>query len=216
MSGVAMGLGSWIEVTLPGRDTMSAPLMNDVTRLLARWNQGEPQALAELMPLVYQELHQLASHYLRHERSDHTLQPTALVNEAYLRLTGLREADFQNRVHFFGAAAQAMRRILVDHARRHRAVKRGDAARRVDLDEASALGIDVRTDLVALDEALTKLAAIAPDPAKVVELRCFGGLTIEEAADFLGVAPVTVKRHWAFARAWLYRALTAPVDQPKS
>ncbi len=194
---------------------MSAPLMNDVTRLLARWHEGEPQALAELMPLVYQELHQLASHYLRHERSDHTLQPTALVNEAYLRLTGLREADFQNRVHFFGAAAQAMRRILVDHARRHRAVKRGDNARRVDLDEASALGIDVRTDLIALDEALTKLAAIAPEPAKVVEMRCFGGLTIEEAADFLGVAPVTVKRHWAFARAWLYRALTNPADQPK-
>jgi RNA polymerase sigma factor (TIGR02999 family) len=190
--------------------------MDDVTRLLARWHDGEPDALAELMPLVYRELHTLASHYLRHERPDHTLQPTALVNEAYLRLTGIRKADFQNRVHFFGAAAQAMRRILVDHARRHRANKRGDGIRHVDLDAASNLGIDVRLDLVALDEALEKLAEVAPQPAKVVELRCFGGLTIEEAGEFLGVAPVTVKRHWSFARAWLYRALSGPVAPPQT
>lgn len=194
---------------------MKLPQMDDVTRLLSRWHDGESAALSELMPLVYQELHKLASHYLRHERADHTLQPTALVNEAYLRLTGLKEADFQNRVHFFGAAAQAMRRILVDHARRHRAAKRGEGARRVDLDEAMAVGIDIRTDVVALDEALDKLAAVAPQAAKVVELRCFGGLSIHEAAKFMDVAPVTVKRHWSFARAWLYRALTSPADPPR-
>lgn len=188
--------------------------MDDVTRLLARWHDGEPGALGELMPLVYQELHKLASHYLRHERADHTLQPTALVHEAYLRLTGVRQADFQNRVHFFGAAAQAMRRILVDHARRRRASKRGDGDRRVDLDEALNVGIDVRLDLVALDEALDQLAIVAPQPARVVELRCFGGLSIEESAAFLDVSPATVKRHWSFARVWLYRALRPGGDQP--
>jgi RNA polymerase sigma-70 factor (ECF subfamily) len=189
--------------------------MDDVTRLLARWHSGEPEALAELMPLVYQELHKLASHYLRQERADHTLQPTALVHEAYLRLTGVRQADFQNRVHFYGAAAEAMRRILVDHARRRLAVKRGEGAQRVDLDEALNVGIDVRLDLLALDEALERLAAVAPQPARVVELRCFGGLSIEEAATFLDVAPVTIKRHWSFARAWLYRALGPSGDQPQ-
>jgi RNA polymerase sigma factor (TIGR02999 family) len=189
--------------------------MDDVTRLLVRWQGGEPGALAELMPLVYEELHQLASHYLRHERPDHTLQPTALVHEAYMRLTGLREADFHNRVHFFGAAAKAMRRILVDHARRRRAGKRPDQARRVDLDEASNVGIDLRLDLVALDDALARLAALAPQPAQVVELRCFGGLTVEECGAFLEVSPATVKRHWSFARAWLFRALSPVGDQPQ-
>ena len=181
--------------------------MADVTQLLVRWHQGDADALGELMPLVYQELHQLASHYLRQERSDHTLQPTALVHEAYLKLTGVRQADFQNRVHFFGAAAQVMRRILVDHARRRHAARRGDGLRRVDLDEAIAIGVDPRLDLLALDQALTNLSAIAARPAQVVELRCFGWLSIEECAAFLDVSPATVKRHWSFARAWLYRAL---------
>ena len=178
----------------------------DITGLLARWAGGEPNALDELMPLVYRELRDLAAHYMRGERSAHTLQPTALVHEAYLRLT-VHKGAFQNRVHFYGAAARAMRRILVDHARGHRALKRGEGATLVDLDEASRIGIDVRLDLVALDEALGDLAAVAPGPAQVVELRYFGGLSIEEAAEFLQISPATVKRHWTFARAWLYRSL---------
>ncbi len=193
---------------------MNVQRMDDVTRLLARWHSGDAEALSELMPVVYTELHKLASHYLRGERSDHTLQPTALVNEAYLRLAGLRAADFHNRVHFFGAAAQVMRRVLVDHARRRRAAKRIGGGRRVDLDEAAEAGIDPRLDLLALDEALDQLSAVAPQPARVVELRYFGGLTVDECAALLDVAPVTVKRHWAFGRAWLYRALGG--DQPDS
>jgi RNA polymerase sigma factor (TIGR02999 family) len=182
--------------------------MGDITRLLARWSDGDAEALKELLPLAYAELRQLADHYMRQERPDHTLQPTALVHEAYLRLAGVR-SPFQNRVHFYGAAAQVMRRILVDYARSRRAVKRGDGAVVVNLDEAADVGIDLRMDLVALDEALEALAAIAPRAAKVVELRYFGGLSIEETAAFLSVGPATVKRHWAFARAWLYRTLNA-------
>jgi RNA polymerase sigma-70 factor (ECF subfamily) len=185
--------------------------MGDVTQLLGRWNDGDPEALAELIPLVYTELHKLASHYLRQERVDHTLQPTALVHEAYMRLTGLREADFHNRVHFYGAAAQVMRRILVDHARRKRATKRDNVRQHVDLEQLAVGGIDTRIDLIALDTALEQLAAVAPQPAKVVELRCFGGLSIDECGAFLHIAPSTVKRHWSFARAWLYRAL-APAE----
>jgi RNA polymerase sigma-70 factor (ECF subfamily) len=181
--------------------------MGDVTELLSRWHRGDRSAFAELMPLVYDELRQLADRYLSRERRDHTLQPTALVHEAYLRLTGLRDADFQNRVHFYGAAANAMRRILVDHARRRNAAKRGDPANRVDFEVAAEAAVDRRFDLLALDDALRRLAEIAPVPAEVVELRYFGGLSIEEAAEFLGVAPMTVKRHWTFARAWLFHAL---------
>ncbi len=181
--------------------------MANVTDLLERWSRGDGDALRELMPLVYDELHQLAGHYLRHERPDHTLQPTALVHEAYLRLVGQREAGFRNRAHFYGAAAQAMRRILVDHARRHRAAKRGSGVTPATFDEAAEVGIDLRLDIVALDDVLTRLAAIAPKPARVVELRFFGGLSIDEAAECLDVGPATIKRHWAFARAWLARAL---------
>lgn len=183
--------------------------MGDITRLLKRWRNGDPQALEELTPLVYGELRHLAKHYMRQERAGHTLQPTALVHEAYLRLTGLRKTDFQNRIHFYGAAAHVMRRILVDHARRRRAAKRDPAATVTSLDEARTVGIDLRLDLVSLDDALRDLAAIAARPARVVELRYFGGLTVEETAAVLGVAPATVKRHWAFARAWLHRALNA-------
>lgn len=181
--------------------------MDDVTRLLHRWRDGDPLALEALTPLVYQELRELAGHYMRRERADHTLQPTALVHEAYLRLTGVRRARFENRVHFYGAAARVMRRILVDHARQRGALKRGQSAIVVNLDEACAVGFDSRLDLVALDKALDDLSKVADRAAKVVELRCFGGLSIEETAAFLDVAPATVKRHWAFARAWLYRAL---------
>lgn len=182
--------------------------VNDVTDLLARWHRGDRDAFAELMPLVYGELRRLAEHYMRLEHADHTLQPTALVHEAYLRLVGSERQAFNNRVHFYGAAAQAMRRILVDHARRRRAQKRGDDPAMVSLESIGA-GVDVRHDLVALDEALTRLAAMAPRPAQVVELRFFGGLSIDETAAALGVAPATVKRHWAFARAWLHRSLSS-------
>jgi RNA polymerase sigma factor (TIGR02999 family) len=183
--------------------------MGDVTELLRRWRDGDPRALEELTPVVYTELRHLAAHYMRGERNEHTLQPTALVHEAYLRLTGLRSARFENRVHFYGAAAQVMRRILIDHARQRRALKRARNPAILDLDEAGTAGIDVRLDLVSLDRALHELAAVAASPAKVVELRYFGGLSIEETAAFMGIAPATVKRHWSFARAWLYRALNA-------
>jgi RNA polymerase sigma factor (TIGR02999 family) len=183
--------------------------VGDVTLLLARWNKGDAAALAELMPLVYAELRRLADHYMVGERKDHTLQPTALVHEAYLRLTGVREGRFSNRVHFYGAAAQAMRRILVDHGRRRRAVRRGANPVVLNLDDAPNVGIDLRFDLLALDDALKRLAEFAPRPAHVVELRYFGGMSIGEVAAFLGVSDMTVKRHWATARAWLYRALRA-------
>lgn len=181
--------------------------MDDVTRLLHRWRDGDRQALEALTPLVYQELRELAGHYMRGERADHTLQPTALVHEAYLRLTRVRRVSFENRVHFYGAAAQVMRRILVDHARQRGAIKRGQKVDVINLDDAVAVGFDSRLDLIALDKALGDLAKLADRAAKVVELRCFGGLSIEETAAFLNIAPATVKRHWAFARAWLYRAL---------
>jgi RNA polymerase sigma factor (TIGR02999 family) len=181
----------------------------DITRLLQRWSGGDSAALAELMPLVYNELRHLADSQMRQERSDHTLQPTALVHEAYLRLAGHR-SGFQSRVHFYGAAAQAMRRILVDYARSRDAWKRGQGDLVANLDEAANVGIELRLDLVALDDALNRLTAVAPRPAKVVELRYFGGLSVDETADFLDIAPSTVKRHWSFARAWLYPALNAP------
>jgi len=183
--------------------------MDDVTGLLERWRQGERAALDELMPLVYGELHRLAGAYLRNERSNHTLQPTALVNEAYVRLTSVREAGFANRVHFYGAAATAMRRILVEHARRRGAQKRGDGASHVALEDAGPIAVDPQVDFIALDEALQRLAELSPIKERVVELRYFGGLSVDQTADVLGIAPVTVKRHWAFARVWLYRELGA-------
>jgi RNA polymerase sigma factor (TIGR02999 family) len=189
--------------------------VTDITGLLDRWSQGDESAFRELIPLVYDELRRLAEHYLRGERAGHTLQPTALVHEAYLRLSGLNEMRLQNRTHFYGAAAQAMRRILVDHARRRLADKRGAGVDVVPLDEASLDGpVDLRLDLVALEDALNALTALAPRPARVVELRYFGGLSVAETAAFLGVAPATVKRDWNFARAWLFRALAGPGPDP--
>jgi RNA polymerase sigma factor (TIGR02999 family) len=183
--------------------------MGDITRLLSRWADGDGEAFKALMPVVYEELRKLADHYLRQERPDHTLQPTALVHEAYLRLAGIRDMELRSRAHFYGAAAQVMRRVLVDHARQRRALKRGGPAPDlVPFDEAIDTPIDGGTDFVALDEALDALEAIAPERARVVELRYFGGLSIEETADYLGVAPATVKRHWAFARAWLFKRLS--------
>jgi len=184
----------------------------DITRLLTRWSDGDPKALADLMPLVYTELRRLAASQMRRERSDHTLQPTALVHEAYLRLAGHR-AGFRSRIHFYGAAAQAMRRILVDHARGRRAIKRGQHDPLVDLDKVLGVGTEPPPDLVALDEALVRLASVAPRAAKVVELRFFGGLSVDEAAAFMEISPATVKRQWSFARAWLSRALVTPREQ---
>ena len=184
--------------------------MGDVTTLLDRWNHGDGDALKELLAVVHDELRRLAGSLLRHDRANHTLQPTELVHEAYLRLAGLQEMPFDGRRHFYGAAAQAMRRILVDHARRRNADKRGGPDQvQVPLEEILNTPVDLRLDFVRVDEALTALAVLAPDKARVVELRYFGGLSVAETAGVMDIAPATVKRHWAFARAWLYRSLSA-------
>jgi RNA polymerase sigma factor (TIGR02999 family) len=184
----------------------------DITGLLEQWAKGDASAFEALVPLVYDELRHLADHYLRLERDDHTLQPTALVHEAYLRLAGIREMQLLNRAHFFGAAAQVMRRVLVDHARQRQAIKRGGPSREVvTFDESFDAPIDFQFDLIALDQALQALERSSPQRARVVELRYFGGLSVDETAEYLNVSPVTVHRHWAYAKAWLYRRLTEPV-----
>jgi RNA polymerase sigma factor (TIGR02999 family) len=180
---------------------------HDVTGLLQAWGGGDPAALDQLVPIVYDELHRQAQRYLRRENPGHTLQTTALVHEAYLRLVDQREARWQNRAQFFGVAAQAMRRILVDHARRHQAAKRGGSAVPVPLEEGEVAAAGSDVDLVALDDALTRLAALDPQQARVVELRYFTGLGIAETAEALRISPATVKREWAMARAWLKREL---------
>ena len=176
----------------------------EVTKLLQEWSSGQEQALDRLVPQIHQELRKLAASYLRKERPDHTLQPTALVNEAFLKLIDQRAVRWQNRAHFFGIAAQAMRRILVDHARAHAAGKRGDGVRKIPLDDAATIGTTVDVDLLALDEALTRLAAIDPQQSRVVELRFFGGLTMEETAEVMRISPATVGREWRMAKAWLF------------
>jgi len=160
------------------------------------------------MPLVYGELRRLAGHYLRKERSDHTLQSTALVHEAYLRLAGQSPPEWQNRAHFFGIAARIMRQILVEHARARDAAKRGGGACRLTLDAAVAISDRTDVDILELDRALTGLAELDPQQSRIVELRFFGGLTIEDTSEVLGISPATVKRDWVTARAWLYRAMT--------
>jgi RNA polymerase sigma factor (TIGR02999 family) len=186
-----------------------------VTALLNDASAGDPRASADLLPLVYDELRALAGRRMRRERPDQTLQATALVHEAYLRLTGAGPPAWQNRWHFFAAAAESMRRILVETARRRSRLKRGGHARRVDLDSA-ALTVDQPPDeLLALDEALNHLAAEHPEKARLVSLRYFGGLTHEESARALGVSVSTADRHWAFARAWLYRRMTADEGRPE-
>jgi RNA polymerase sigma factor (TIGR02999 family) len=181
---------------------------NQVTQLLVRWRDGDQQALEELMPLVYDELRRLAGYYLRQERNDHTLQSTALVHEAYLRLAGQNPPEWQNRAHFFGIAAHLMRQILVEHARGRSAAKRGGGAFRVTLTEAIAAPDQLDIDVVELDRALNSLAELDQQQSKIVELRFFGGLTIEDTSEVLGVSPATVKRDWVIARAWLYRAMS--------
>ena len=179
-----------------------------VTQLLVRWRDGDREALEALMPLVYDELRRLAHHYLRQERSDHTLQSTALVHEAYLRLAGQNPPQWQNRAHFFGIAAHIMRQILVEYARGRSAAKRGGSACRLTLDEAVALPRQIDVDVVELDKALTGLAELDAQQSRIVELRYFAGLTIEDTSEVLGISPATVKRDWVTARAWLYRAMT--------
>lgn len=185
---------------------------DDVTLMLERVSEGDRDAVDHLLPIVYDELRRLAESHLRHEQPDHTLQATALVHEAYLRLIDQTRVRWQNRAHFFAVAAQSIRRILVDHARGKRRQKRGGGRPTLSLDEALALGHERETDLVALDEALTRLSVEHPDKARVVEMRFFGGLTTEDAAEVLDVTTRTVERHWQFARAWLYRSLAEGGD----
>ena len=179
----------------------------EVTQILNSWRAGDAGAADKLMPIVYEELRRLARRHLRHERADHTLQPTALVHEAYVRLVDKNEVDWQNRVHFYGIAARLMRRILVDHARSRNAEKRGGLVQKVPLDEARDLPPAATNDLVALDTALQDLARSYPRKSEVVELKFFGGLEAEEIAEVLQVSPKTVLRDWQFAKLWLCREL---------
>ena len=180
---------------------------NPVTALLVRWRAGDQEALEKLMPLVYAELRRLAHHYLQRERSDHTLQSTALVHEAYLRLAEEDVPRWQNRTHFFGIAAHLMRQILVEYARGHSAAKRGGGACMLALTEVPDLPQPLDADVIALDAALDRLAELDPQQGRIVELRFFAGLTIEDTSELLGISPATVKRDWASARAWLYREM---------
>jgi RNA polymerase sigma-70 factor, ECF subfamily len=179
----------------------------EVTLLLTALTRGDDAAASRLIPVVYAELRRLAESYMRRERVDHTLQATALVHEAYLKLIGQRSVNWQSRAHFFGVAAQLMRRILIDHARGHVRQKRGGEQRKVSLDEAFVSIEQQADELVAVDDSLNRLAKIDPRQARVVELRFFGGLSVEEAAEVLGISPKTVKRDWSVAKAWLYADL---------
>jgi RNA polymerase sigma factor (TIGR02999 family) len=179
-----------------------------VTGLLLAWNDGDESALEKLVPVVYQELHRLAKRQMQRERPDHTLQTTALINEAYLRLVGLRNVHWQNRAHFFGLCAGLMRRILVDFARSHHYAKRGGGAQPISLNESLVVSPQLSTDLVAVDDALKALTTIDARKGQVVELRFFGGLTLEETAAVLKVSPDTVRRDWRLAKSWLLRELS--------
>ena len=193
-----------------------SPSGTDVSVLLRAWSGGDQTALGRLTPIVYRELHRLAGRYMRRERPGHSLQTTALVNEAYMRLVGYTRMRWQDRAHFFAVAAQVMRRILVEHARRHN-LKRGGDVPHVALDEAALVGADADVDLVALDDAMTALARVDPRKMQVVEMRFFGGLSVEETAEVLGISPVTVKRDWRMAKAWLYRELAdGTTDGPRT
>jgi len=181
---------------------------DEITRLLIAWNQGDQRARDELTPLIYDELRRLARGLLRRERPGHTLQPTALVHEAFLRLIDQSQVNWQNRAHFFGAAARLMRQILINHAEARRAAKRGGEAERVSLDDVDHSTPGQEIDLIALNEALQRLERLDPQQGRIVELRYFSGLTVEEIAEVIGVSPATVKRDWSIARAWLRRELS--------
>lgn len=184
------------------------PPPQNVTQLLIAWNGGDKQALDKLLPVVYDELRRQAARYLRRERPGHTLQTTALIHEAYLRLIDQKSVQWQNRAQFFGIAAQMMRRILVDHARTKHRAKRGGSDIRVSLTDATKVSKDPGVDLVELDEALNRLTEIDPQQSKIVELRFFSGLNVEETAAALQISPATVKRDWKVAKAWLYREIS--------
>ena len=182
-----------------------------LTQLLSAWSNGDKAALEQLMPMVYQELRRLAARHLAHEREGHTLQATALVNEAYLRLIDQKRVQWQNKAHFLGIAAQMMRRILVDYARARRYAKRGGGASVVSLDEAANLSVERASDLIAVHDALTRLSELDARKGRVVELRFFGGLSVEETAKVLDISANTVLREWKTAKAWLHRELSDPV-----
>ena len=190
----------------------------DVTELLLEWRRGDTAALDRLTPLVYDELRRIAHRYMRNERGGHTLETTALVNEAYLRLASQQRVEWEDRAHFFAVTAQVMRHILIDHARRRRYARRGGAdARQVPLAEAHAMTNERAAELLALDEALEQLAQLDPRKARVVELRYFGGLSLEETADVLEISVMTVRRDWRAARAWLYKTLAqSPMSKVQS
>lgn len=185
------------------------PESQEITRLLQGWSDGDEQALAKLTPILYKELHRMAHRYMRQERPGHTLQTTALINEAYLRLIGWKNVRWQNRAQFFAVSAQLMRKILVDFARSRNYAKRGSGARTVSLEEVPGISRDRAGDILALDEALQTLAAIDPRKSQIVELRFFGGLSLEETADVLKVSSRTVRRDWELAKAWLGREMSA-------
>ena len=192
---------------------MTATSSAEVTRLLKNWGNGDREALDKLVPLVYSELRRLSHHYLGRQRRGHTLQTTALINEAFVRLIDQKGVRWQNRAHFFGIAARTMRNILVDHARRHQARKRGGGGREVVFnEEVTVVNEQKDLDVQTLDDALTSLSAIDPDLSRLVELRFFGGLTVRETAEVLGVSPATVKRGWSTAKIWLHREITRRVE----
>lgn len=188
------------------------PAQPNITELLAGYGRGDKESLDRLMPIVYDELRRQAARYLKREQAGHTLQTTALIHEAYVRLVDQRNVQWQNRAHFFGIAAQLMRRILVDHARTRKRVKRGGSDVRVSLGEVNVAGRGPDLDVVALDEALNRLAKIDEQQSRVVELRFFSGLTVEETAEAMGISPATVKRDWSMAKAWLHRELSGDIE----
>jgi RNA polymerase sigma factor (TIGR02999 family) len=182
-----------------------AAIPQEITQLLTKWSSGDKAALDELIPLVYPELRRLARAYMRREDTGHTLQTSALINEAYLRLVNQQDVEWQNRAHFYAVAAQVMRHILVDHARKYRYAKRGGGAEHVALDELAVVCDERATELIALDDALNRLATLDQRKSQIVELRFFGGLTVEETAEVMKLAPITIMREWRAAKAWLGR-----------
>ncbi len=192
--------------TVPRENEAKTPPTGEVSGLLRAWSDGDRAALDRLTPIVYDELRRLARHYMRRERPGHSLQTTALVNEAYMRLVDYKRMQWQNRSHFFAVSAQLMRRILVEHARRHN-LKRGGGVQHISIEETALVGGDRAANLVALDHAMEALAKFDPRKVRVVEMRFFGGLSVEETAEVLKVSPVTVMRDWSTAKAWLYREL---------
>lgn len=181
---------------------------HELTQLLIDWNNGDQSAFDRLMPLIDEELRRLAHRYMSREREGHTLQTTALVNEAFVRLVNRKNVNWQNRAHFFGIAAQLMRTILVDHARSHACVKRGGGAFKLELDDALVVSQEKASEVIALDDALKELARLDPQQSRIVELRFFGGLTVEETAEVLHLSPATIKREWSTAKAWLFHELS--------